>query len=124
MNDTRSRILGAVVGGAIGVAAHWGSVHAGYHMAGVAGIGLALGVSAGARSRSLAWGVVTAGLAVALSLVTDWWLRPFLADGSLSYFLAHLGDLSPLSKASLLAAGLLGYYFGRGRRPAAPKEAP
>lgn len=114
-NDTASRLVGAVVGSAVGVLAYWGMLRAAYYMPGVAGIGLALGVSAGARTRSVAWGVATAAAALVLSLGSDWWFRPFLADPSLSFYLRHLTDLSTLILVSLLVAPLLGFYFGRGR---------
>lgn len=114
--EARNRAIGAVVGALVGVVAHWALVQAGYHMSGMAGIGLALGVSTAARTPSLGWAFATAALALVLSLLVDWWLRPFLVDRSLGYFLGHLGELSRLSQASLLVAAGLGFWFGRGRR--------
>lgn len=119
--DTTRRLVGASLGGAVGVTAYWLLLQSAYYMPGVAGIGLALGVSAAARWRRLAWGVLTALLALVLSLGTDWWFRPFLADPSLSFYLRHLTDLSGLTLASLLIAPVLGFYFGIGRaRPGTP----
>jgi len=115
-NDATSRLLGAAIGAAVGVTAHWLLLRTSLQMAGVAGMGVALGVSAGAQSRNVTWGVVTALLAVALSVVTEWWFRPFVADRSLAYFVAHLSDLPALSLASLAAAAVVGCYLGLGRR--------
>jgi hypothetical protein len=117
MNDFARRSAGAAVGGAIGVAAYWLMLRSAYCMPGVAGIGLALGVSTAARSRSIVWGLVTAVLAAVLSVAADWWFRPFLDDPSLSFYLRHLHDLSSLTLVSLLVAPVLGFYFGRGRAP-------
>lgn len=114
--EARNRAIGAVLGALVGAVAHWALVQSGYHMAGTAGIGLALGVSTAARTPSLGWAFATAALAIVWALLVDWWLRPFLADPSLGYFLGHLGDLSRLSQASLLVAAGLGFWFGRGRR--------
>lgn len=123
-NENRNRALGAVLGAVVGVVGHWAMLRAGYHMAGVAGIGLALGVSPAARTPSLPWGLSTALLALAASLLTDWWFRPFLVDGSLRYYLAHVGELAPRSLASLVVAAGLGFWFGRGRRRGATTGPP
>ena len=112
-------MLGAGVGGAIGVTAYWLLLRASIHMAGVAGIGASLGVSFAARSRSVPWGIGTAVLALVVSIGTEWWFRPFVADPSFPYFVAHLAGLPSLSLVSLLAAAAIGFYFGCGRERAA-----
>ena len=123
-DESRNRLLGTLLGGVVGVIGHWAMLRSGSHMAGVAGIGVALGVSAMAHTPSFAWGLGTAVLALLLSLVTDWWFRPFVADASFGYYLAHVGDLGSTALASLVAAAVLGFWFGRGRRRWQEKEPP
>ncbi len=115
-------LLGAAVGTAVGVAIYWLSLRNGIHVLVAVGAGLAVGARLGTRDRSIARGVLVAVLAVVASILCEWWFRPFSADGSLGYFVRHLGDLSANSIASLIGAAALGLYFGSGRhaRPPSP----
>ena len=121
-SDLLARTAGAVVGTAVGTLAYWLMLRSGTHILAAVGGGTALGVSFAARSASLAWGAFTAVLAVALSLLVEFLFRPFAADPSLGYFVAHLGDLPRNSLVSLAVVAGLGFYFGRGRRRRAAPE--
>src|SRR3954470_6590313 len=99
MNERTALFLGATgaVGGAIlgfwavGVLAHQG-FHAIVLPAGLPGI---IG-GAIARKRSVPWGIGCGCLGLAAAIITDWRYRPFIADKSLTYFLTHIGKVTPL----------------------------
>ena len=115
MRDAAGRILGAIVGSVVGLLAYWIALRNGYHL--LVAVGASLGIGCGwmGRRRSLAWGTGTAVLAVAFSIVIEWHFLPFSADDSFRYFMGHLGDLPVKSKISLIAVGIIGFYFGMGR---------
>jgi hypothetical protein len=115
-SDFVARSAGALVGTGVGVLAYWLTLRSGTHILAAVGGGTALGVSFAARKQSLAWGVLTAALAVGFSLLVEFLFRPFAADPSFGYFVAHVADLPRNSLVSLAVVAALGFYFGRGRR--------
>jgi hypothetical protein len=121
MNDFPRRVIGAAIGGALGVGAYWLTLREGYALVAAVGAGVALGVANAARTRSNLWGFATAALAVAATILAEAWFRPFVADHSLAFFLAHLTDLPRNFHVSLAIVAILGFYFGRGRGPRAAR---
>lgn len=117
MNETTRRCLGGLVGFAIGTVAYCAMLQYDVHVLAAVGAGGALGVSAAARTKSVVWGVVTAVVAVLASLVVEFVFRPFRADPSFAYFVAHVADLPRNSLVSLVIVAVLGFWFGRGRTP-------
>jgi len=110
------RFAGGLGGAVVGTLAYWLMLQLNIHIPAVVGAATALGVSAAARTTRTAWGLLTAVLAVGLSLLVEFLFLPFAADTSLSYFVTHVADLPRNSLLSLAAAAVLGFYFGRGRR--------
>ncbi len=115
MSESARRSAGVVAGAAVGTLAYWLMLRSEVHILAAVGAAAALGVSIASRTVSLAWGVLTMLLAVVLSLLVEFAFRPFRADESFGYFLAHLGELPRNSLVSLVVVALLGFYFGRGR---------
>ena len=122
MSESIRRSIGAAAGAAVGTLAYWFLLQRDYHVLAAVGTGVALGVSAMARTRHLAWGVATGAFAVLASVLVEWRFRPFTADESLSYFLSHLHALPYNSLVSLAVVAALGVYFGRGRPRGRPQE--
>lgn len=58
-------------------------------------------------------------LAVGLGLFTEWQFAPFKKDDSLSYFLAHILDLRPITLIMIAVGGAIGFWipFRRVERP-------
>ena len=115
MPDSSRRAVAGTIGACLGTLAYWWMLQRDIHILAAVGAGLALGVSFGARRRSAAWAVLTAVLAVAVSLLVEWWFRPFVLDASLGYFVQHVTDLPRNSLISLAVVFALGLWFGRGR---------
>jgi len=79
--------------------------------------GACLGLSAGWLSgrRSVAIGVCCGLLALCLGGFTEWRFAPFVKDGSLAYFIAHVHQLKPVTLIMITVGGLFGFWFGMGR---------
>jgi hypothetical protein len=108
-------IVGAVAGGAVGVVACWLVGLEGFQGVILPGAGLGLGCGALSGNKSNGLGAVCAVAALPLEIVTEWWLRAFVADDRLSYFVGHLQDLPKTTLVSIAAGALFGFWFGRGR---------
>ena len=113
-------LAGALAGGAAGYFLFGWVAQQGFYALILPG-GL-LGLGAGlARNRSIAVAVVCGVLALALGVVTEYQFFPFAADGSFSFFMAHLFDLSAITLIMIAVGGFIGFWvpFGRiekGRR--------
>lgn len=107
-------LLGAAVGGALGYHAFfWIAGQGFYALAVPAGLlGLGAGFCARQRCAPLAATCGVAGLA--LGLFTEWRFAPFAADGSFSYFIAHVHTLRPMTLIMLGVGAFLGYRLALG----------
>ncbi|MEO2024665.1 MAG: hypothetical protein ABGZ23_02150 [Fuerstiella sp.] len=108
-------VIGAVAGGVLGFVGFGLLFELGLYGMVVPGamVGWACGAQSGGRSIPL--GILSAMLAAATCLYTQWHFFPFFADDSFSYFLRHLGDL-PLSATLCMAAGVFAaFWFGKGQ---------
>ena len=54
-------------------------------------------------------------LALCLGGFTEWKFAPFVKDGSLSYFVAHVHQLKPVTLIMIAMGGAFGVWFGMGR---------
>jgi hypothetical protein len=108
-------IVGAVAGGAVGYVAFFFLARLGMYGLVLPGalLGLGCGALAGVKTNGL--GLVCGLLAIFAGIFTEWRFAPFVDDRSLVYFIAHVGDLSPTTLASIVVGGLFGFWFGRGR---------
>ncbi|MCZ6690856.1 MAG: hypothetical protein O7H41_14785 [Planctomycetota bacterium] len=117
MSDVRRRIIGALIGGGLGVLAYWVALRNGFDALAFVAVGPGVGSDLAARRRSLPWGLAIALVSVALSVLINWLFLPFAVDGSLGYFLSHLGHLPLRTHLTFVAAAGIGFYFGMGRHP-------
>jgi hypothetical protein len=108
-------VVGAVAGGALGFFAFQLLTREGFYglLLPGAALGLGCGALSGGKSNGLA--ALCCVLAALLGIITEWWFFPFMADGSLLYFAAHLQDLRITTLVSIAAGALFGFWFGRGR---------
>src|SRR4051812_6008054 len=108
-------LAGAVVGfWGVGIFARQG-FHAIVLPAGLPGI---IG-GAIARKRSALWAIGCGLLGLAAGIATEWKYRPFIADKSLSYFVSHISDVTPMVLGVIIVGSIIGGWFafsiGRGR---------
>ena len=110
--------VGAVVGALVGF---WGVgvlAQQGFHAivlpAGLPGI---LG-GAIARKRSLVWAIGCGVFGLVAGIATEWKYRPFIADRSLSYFVTHIFDVTPMVLGVIAVGSIIGgwFAFSIGRR--------
>jgi hypothetical protein len=107
-------LLGAAAGGCVGYFAFFWIARQGFYALVLppALLGLSAGYCAGQRSTLLATICGVAGLA--LGLFIEWRHAPFIADGSISYFLTHLQALRPFTLVMLALGAFLSYRFALG----------
>jgi hypothetical protein len=108
-------LLGALAGSVAGYLLFFGLAQFGLLAIAAPGAMVGFGCSFLSRGRSTGLGIVCACMALALGLFTDWRLQPFIADDSLSYYLAHVMDLTPLTKISVVVGAVIAYWIGTGR---------
>ena len=77
---------------------------------------MGLGCGLLAKRSSMALAVVCGVLAVVVGVFCEWRFAPFVADGSLGFFLAHLHQLRPITFIMLVLGGVFGFWFALGIR--------
>jgi hypothetical protein len=116
-------VIGAIVGGVVGYYAFFWIASQGFYalILPTALVGIVAGFCSSERSESLAALCAVAGLA--LGLFIEWKFAPFKADGSLSYFIKHIHELTPVTLIMLAVGTFLGFRFALGTRvpPAGPQ---
>ena len=102
-------LSGAVIGGAIGYFGFQWIARQGFY--GLILPGALLGVGASLSwNRSVPLCAVCGVLALALGFFAEWRFAPFLADGSLGYFVSHLHQLRPITLIMIAVGGLIGFW--------------
>jgi hypothetical protein len=102
-------LCGALAGGVLGYYAFFWIARQGFFglvlPGGLLGLGAAI-----AKSRSILVAVVCALAATALGLFTEWRFAPFIVDGGLGYFLAHVYELQPITLVMIVLGGAIGFW--------------
>ena len=105
-------LLGALAGGLLGYAVFFWLVGQGFYGLVIPGVFLGLGAHLFARRGSPGMALLGALLALALGVYTEWRFAPFVADGSLRYFLAHLTALKPMTLVMISVGALVSFWLG------------
>jgi len=106
-------LIGGAVGGVLGFYTFgWLEGHGFYGLA-IPGAFLGLGCGLVAQHRSRPRGVACAVAALLLSIYAEWKYHPFLADGSLTYMLRHLNELSPVTLLMMTIGAGVAYWVGQ-----------
>jgi len=110
-------LLGAVAGGLGG---YWGFLwiaRQGFYALVLPGALVGIGASF-FPTRSTPLCLACGFLALVLGVLAEWKLAPFIKDGSLGYFVAHLHQLQPITLIMIAAGALIGFWVPFSRRPA------
>lgn len=115
-------VIGAIVGGVVGYYAFFWIASQGFYalILPTALVGIVAGFCSSERSELLAALCSVAGLA--LGLFIEWKFAPFKADDSLSYFIKHVHELTPVTLIMLAVGTFLSFRFALGARPPASKS--
>lgn len=108
-------VAGAVVGGVVGYFVFRWLARQGFYGVMIPGALLGLGAGLAARGRSQALGVICAIGAIGLAIFAEWATFPFVKDGSLSFFVAHVYELPAVKLVMMGLGALCAYWFGQGR---------
>jgi hypothetical protein len=106
-------MIGAVAGGILGYYTFGWIYHHGFYGMMIPGALLGLGSGLVAPAPSHARGVLCAVAGIVLGLFTEWNYRPFIADGSLDYFLRNIPSLNPMAIGMIAAGGFFAYWLGK-----------
>ena len=115
-------LLGAAAGGCLGYFAFFWIARQGLYALLVAPALLGLGAGLCARGRSLVLAILCGIAGLALGLYTEWRFAPFIADASLSYFIAHLYQLRPITMVLVPIGAVLSYRLALGYSKPVAKE--
>jgi hypothetical protein len=114
-------LLGAVLGSVIGYFVFSWAVRQGFYALVLPPALLGFGAGLLAKRRIVPLAVVCGVAGLALGLFLEWHFFPFSADQSLSYFLAHVHKLRPLTLIMIALGAYLSYRFALGKDQAASK---
>lgn len=117
-------LIGAVVGGAVGVVVFQWLVGQGLYGLIIPGAMLGFGCGLLAQHRSHARGVVCGFAALLLGLYTQWRFSPLPADPGFKYLALHVYDLAPITQIMLGVGALFGYWLGKDASPLRSRTAP
>ena len=106
-------LTGAAAGGVFGHVLFQWIVRQGFYALIVPGGMLGLGCGLLARHPSKVRGIVCGLAALGLGIYSEWTCFPFVANGSFSYFLAHISELKPLTFVMISVGGLVAYWLGK-----------
>jgi hypothetical protein len=123
MADAMRRLVGGLIGGAVGVGLTFLLLPMGLSLLAAAGGGVAIGAGGPRVPRSLPWTIGVTAAAMAVGVVTAWRTAPFVADPSLGHFLANLAQTNLATKIGLGITLALGLFTGGGSGPARPRSA-
>lgn len=108
-------IVGAILGGVVGWLACTWLAQQGFYALALPGAAIGLGYGALSKRPMIAGGLLCAVAALAVGITWEGLNRPFIADESFSFFLAHLQDLKPVSMLFIGLGVVFAFWFGRGR---------
>jgi hypothetical protein len=120
INSARG-LLGAALGGAAGYFVTGWLARQGFYAMALPGASIGLGAGLLVTKRCPGVAIFCGILALALGVFTEWKHFPFIRDGSLSYFIRHVGELRPLTLILIGLGTAAGYWFALGvggKRPA------
>jgi hypothetical protein len=107
---------GAAVGGTAGYFLTVWLARQGFYAMILPGALLGMGCGALIVRRSFPLAAFCGLAALALGLVAEWKLHPFIADRTWNYFVQNLGKLQPVTYLMLSLGALGGYWFSLGNR--------
>jgi len=76
-------------------------------------------------ASGMVFGIVCAVIALIAGIVSEWRLRPFIADNSFGYFITHLQQLRPITLIMIAIGAVFAFWFaatGRRRVPPEPVQ--
>jgi hypothetical protein len=105
--------VGAVLGGALGFYIFGWLIRHGFYGLMIPGALLGGGCGLLAQHASNERGILCGVAAAVFELYTEWWYSPFIADGSLTYFVNNLSNLGPVTWLMVVIGAFIAYWLGR-----------
>jgi hypothetical protein len=112
MSNLRA-VVGAIIGGVLGFYTFSWLVYQGFYGLWLPGAFLGLGCGLLSQHCSISRGIICAVAALGLSFLAEWRFFPFLADSSLLYMVAHLGQLSSVTVVMMGIGSASAFWLGK-----------
>jgi hypothetical protein len=111
-------LTGAVAGGIVGYFGFFWLASQGFYALALPGalVGFGAGV---VKNNSIVVAVLCGIAALALGIFTEFRFAPFVDDGSFSFFLTHLHQLTPVTWVMMVVGAAIGFYVPFRQRDAA-----
>ena len=103
-------LIGAALGGWLGYHAFYWIMKHGFYAMVVPGALIGLGASFGG-GRQVAVSIVCGLMALALGFFLEWQIKPFIADGSWTYFVTHLHQIKPVPWVMIILGALFAFWI-------------
>src|SRR5437867_10522229 len=118
MKNLALGLLGAAAGGVVGYLVFLWAAHQGFYALMLPGALIGAGGGLLVKDKSVARAAICGAAALALGLFSEWRFAPFTADQSLSYFISHVHQLSPLTLLMIAIGGVFGFWLSLGKERA------
>jgi hypothetical protein len=112
--DAGLGLAGAIAGGIVGYYLFFAIARQGFYAVALPGVLIGLGCEALSGRRSVPLGVVCGLLGLAAGIYSEWQFAPFVKNASLSYFLAHLHELTGVTQFMILVGAGAACWLGCG----------
>ena len=108
-------LIGAVAGGLVGYFSFLWIAHQGFYALVLPGALLGIGASLFPNSSTIIC-IVCGLMALSVGFLAESQFAPFIADGSLVYFLTHIHQLKPITFIMIGAGAMIGFWAPFSRR--------
>ena len=108
-------LIGAAIGGVVGYFVFFWIARQGFYPLVLPPVAVGFAAGLCARGRSIPLAIVCAVAGLLLGLFIEWRFAPFVADGSLLYFITHLHALRPITLLMLAVGVFFSYRLALGR---------
>lgn len=102
---------GAIAGGIAGYFLFFWIARQGVYAVALPGVLVGVGAAWPLKRRHVPLAIASGIAALLLGFYSEWRFAPFIKDDSLGYFLAHLGDLRPVTLVMLALGAFGGFWF-------------
>ena len=108
-------LIGAALGGIAGYFVFFWIARQGFYPLVLPPVAVGFAAALCARGSSIPLAIVCAVAGLLLGLFIEWRFAPFVADGSLLYFITHLHALRPITLLMLAVGVFFSYRLALGR---------
>lgn len=115
LRDIAFGLLGGMAGACLGYFLFQIIARQGFYAIVLPGALTGIGCGSLSRRRSILLAIACALIGIVAGIVAEWKFAPFNKDQSFGFFISHLHQLRPVTKALIVVGGIMAFWFGLGR---------